>query len=103
MASPSRPTALVASVGLPSHVPCDPRSCGSPLCGRIGGKHAIAIVEAAALVKAVSDRYEWHGTPQPTLDERRAHGPEQQFAVERLNKDVAEYEQWLEDRLRSGG
>ncbi|HET6951948.1 MAG TPA: hypothetical protein VFI47_16320 [Acidimicrobiales bacterium] len=60
-------------------------------------RFAAPIVEAANEIEAIGARYEWHGTPQPTLDERRALGPEQQGAVARLS-----YEQWLERRLRFG-
>jgi hypothetical protein len=62
--------------------------------------HADAIVVEADKIKAVSDRYDWHGTPQPTLDDRRVHGPEQQLAVANFDEQTTAYEQWLERRLR---
>jgi len=65
-------------------------------------KHAAGIVEAGDQVKAVGDRYDWHGTPQPTIEDRRVHGAEQQSAVERLNERTIAYENWLGGRLRFG-
>jgi hypothetical protein len=65
-------------------------------------RFAATIVEVANEIEATGARYDWHGTPQPTLDERRVLGPEQQGAVERLSERAAAYEQWLERRLRFG-
>jgi hypothetical protein len=61
---------------------------------------AARIAETANEIEAIGARYDWHGTPQPTLQERRVHGPEQQTAVQRLSETVAAYESWLERRLR---
>jgi hypothetical protein len=63
---------------------------------------AAAIVEVADEIGTIGARCDWHGTPQPTLDERRIHGPEQQLAVARLSEKTAAYEQWLERCLRFG-
>lgn len=63
---------------------------------------ALSIADAAAEVEAIGGRYDWHGTPPPTLDERRLHGPEQQAAVALMDESTAAYEEWLERRLRFG-
>jgi hypothetical protein len=63
---------------------------------------AADIVEAANEIETIGALYDWHGTPQPTLDQRRLHGPAQQGAVARLSERAAAYEQWLERRLRFG-
>jgi hypothetical protein len=63
---------------------------------------AADIVQVANEIEAIGARYDWHGPPQPTLDERRVHGPEQQGAVARLSEKAAAYERWLESRLRFG-
>ena len=65
-------------------------------------RFAFSIAEAAAEVKTIGERYDWQGTPQPTVDERRVHGPEQQVAVGRMDARTAAYEKWLERRLRFG-
>ena len=65
-------------------------------------RFAAAIVEAADEIEAIGALYDWHVTPQPTLDERRVHGPEQQRAVARFSEAAATYEQWLARRLRFG-
>jgi hypothetical protein len=63
-------------------------------------EYAAEIVLAAEWIRAVGDRYDWHGNPQPTLDDRRVHGHEQQLAIARLDQKAEAYEKWLEDRLR---
>jgi hypothetical protein len=65
-------------------------------------RFALSIAESAGEVEAIGAQYDWHGTPQPTLDERRVHGPRQQAAVGRMDERTAAYEEWLERRLRFG-
>jgi hypothetical protein len=65
-------------------------------------RFALSIAEAAGKVDAIGGQYDWRSTPQPTLDERRVHGPEQQAAVGRMDEKTTAYEEWLESRLRFG-
>lgn len=65
-------------------------------------RFALSIAEAAGEVAAIGGQYDWNGTPQPTLDERRVLGHEQQAAVCRMDEKTAVYEEWLERRLRFG-
>lgn len=65
-------------------------------------RFALSIAEAAGEVETIGEQYDWHATPQPTIDERRLHGPEQQAAVGRMDARTAAYEEWLERRLRFG-
>jgi hypothetical protein len=72
------------------------------IAGKRDRAFAAGIVEMANEIGAICARCNWHGTPQPTLDERRVHGPDQQDAVARLSEMTAAYEVWLERRLRLG-